>query len=61
MVKSSVVDPYDERNMTLQSSLDSFVSACDVAKPAPSPMKKRRKPLEKAIDSSASYGGNVDT
>lgn len=36
---------FDERNMTLQSSLDLFVVTCDTTTSTPAPIK-RRKPLE---------------
>ncbi|KAJ8525199.1 hypothetical protein ON010_g15916 [Phytophthora cinnamomi] len=45
---------FDNKNMTLQASLDKFVSSCDTTTPAPSPMK-RRKPLESSSSGSSSY------
>ncbi|GMF36446.1 unnamed protein product [Phytophthora fragariaefolia] len=44
---------FDKKNVTLQSSLDKFVSSCDTTTPAPSPMK-RRKPLESSASDSGS-------
>ena len=45
---------FNEKNMTLQMSLDTFVSSCDTTTPAPSPIK-RRKSLEKSSGSSDSF------
>ncbi|KAL3666091.1 hypothetical protein V7S43_008882 [Phytophthora oleae] len=44
---------FDKKNMTLQTSLDNFVSACDTATPAPSPIKRR-----KSFESSSSGSSN---
>jgi hypothetical protein len=33
---------FDKQNMTLQASLDKFVSSCDTLTPAPSPIKRRK-------------------
>ncbi|CAI5731445.1 unnamed protein product [Hyaloperonospora brassicae] len=45
---------FDQKNMTLQSSLDKFVSSCDTATPAPSPIKRR-----KSLESSSSDGSDT--
>ncbi|KAG7383600.1 hypothetical protein PHYPSEUDO_003526 [Phytophthora pseudosyringae] len=42
---------FDKKNVTLQTSLDKFVSSCDTTTPAPSPMKRR-----KSFESSSSGG-----
>ncbi|GMF13867.1 unnamed protein product [Phytophthora lilii] len=44
---------FDKKNMTLQSSLDKFVSSCDTTTPAPSPIKRR-----KSSESSSSSAGS---
>ncbi|OWZ04210.1 Elicitin [Phytophthora megakarya] len=44
---------FNNKNMTLQSSLDKFVSSCDTTTPAPSPIKRR-----KSFESSASASGS---
>ncbi|KAG2780231.1 hypothetical protein JG687_00004914 [Phytophthora cactorum] len=45
---------FDKKNMTLQTSLDKFVSSCDTTTPAPSPMK-RRKSFESSSSGSGSF------
>lgn len=45
---------FDAKNMTLQTSLDKFVSSCDTTTSAPSPIK-RRKSLEKSSGDSGSF------
>ncbi|EEY53267.1 elicitin-like protein [Phytophthora infestans T30-4] len=45
---------FDKKNMTLQTSLDKFVSSCDTSTPAPSPIK-RRKSFESSASGSDSF------
>lgn len=45
---------FDHKNITLQASLDKFVSSCDTTTPAPSPIK-RRKSFESSASGSDSY------
>uniref|UniRef100_A0AAV1U1V3 Elicitin n=1 Tax=Peronospora matthiolae TaxID=2874970 RepID=A0AAV1U1V3_9STRA len=45
---------FDKKNMTLQRSLDTFVSSCDTTTPSPSPIKRR-----KSLESSSSEGSDV--
>lgn len=49
---------FDKKNMTLQTSLDKFVSACDMATPAPSPIKRRKSFESSSSGSSGSFPKN---
>ncbi|CAH0480421.1 unnamed protein product [Peronospora belbahrii] len=45
---------FDKKNMTLQMSLDNFVSSCDTTTPAPSPIKRRKSLEASSADGSGS-------
>ncbi|TDH74330.1 hypothetical protein CCR75_003059 [Bremia lactucae] len=51
---------FDNQNMTLQMSLDKFVSACDTATPAPSPIK-RRSTFESDSSSTSGEGSSFES